>query len=138
MSSFWNIGTAPPSPKTLLEEQAQALEKQTSGKLIGELFWRSERNRGFFVSLVVRVPALGDYRHTILELHLPPTSYPINKGFPGHAVNLNGEPILEWKPIAHNEAELIEYLKQALGSPETASLLASLLSMAGQESPQAA
>jgi hypothetical protein len=123
MNNFWgdlpdvqNIKT----PVTLLREQAGILTELTSGVLVAEVSMRdmSEYSWAFGHDLNIRVPAMGDYRITVLSVFQPLKMYPLDA----------------FNRISENSASHIQsyeqfeaWLKKSLSEPEVRNVIASLL-----------
>ena len=124
--SFWSLPdvTGVKTPHAILREQAEALTKQTNGRLEGWV--ENDHFHTMFddftraLRLSLRVPALDNYTYRLLEYLQPPELYPGR--LQGDAVPVQID--------VQNEQMFVEALRRALGSEETRRVVGALLSQA--------
>ena len=122
------------TPASILKTQAAALSQKSKGLLQGEVeTWAYEQNIYHRFSLVV--PALENYRYSLLRVHHLPTVYPVY-------IDESPLPVIEgestdWNSAAgqttyslQDEASFRGWLRKALAATETKRILESLLAQA--------
>ena len=107
------------TPYTILKEQAEKLTELTGYTLHGEVAQR-EWGGKFKVGLLIRVPALDDYRFEILEVTYNIDLYPLELQDVVH----------QRRASCNNEEEFLAEVKKVLQSPEIRSAISVLLSQA--------
>ena len=107
------------SPKAILQEQGDYLTKATGGVLVGTIGTRVVGSH-FEYDLDVEVPALNNYRYTILTIEHDATLYPVT------VRSSNPSDVYQGGDEAAFEAT-IEYI---LGSEDVKLILSRLLSQA--------
>jgi hypothetical protein len=115
------------TPKAILQEQADLLTKATGGLLVGkvyDLFSLAGKGR-FRYDLDVVVPALNNYRYTVLTVDHPLELYPLvlsTDRSPGAVTLATAE-------------EFEAQLAKILGAPELRSALSHLVSQVSKPKP---
>ena len=122
------------TPASILKTQAAALSHKSNGLLQGEVqTWAQRENIYHRFNLVV--PALENYRYSLLRIHHLPTIYPVY-------VDDSPIPVVEGFDTSWNAAEerttyvlqdedsFREWLRKAFAAPETKRILESLVAQA--------
>ena len=107
------------SPKAILQEQGDYLTKATGGVLVGTIGARVVAS-GFAYDLDVEIPALNNYRYTILTIEHDATLYP---------VTVRAERPTE-SYQCEDEEEFETVIESILGSEDVQLILSRLLSQA--------
>jgi hypothetical protein len=116
--SFWNIPTPPRrTPLSILREQANNLTQSTKGVLRGEVTIRSGSDR-ISMFLSITVPALANYRFSVLHYEQPVHLYP------GEITSIEENFIIE------NEDDFVDTLKHILSSEQVGNVISGLLAQA--------
>jgi hypothetical protein len=121
------------TPASILKTQASALSQKSKGLLQGEVeTWTNQQNIYHRFSLVV--PALDNYRYSLLRVHHLPTLYPVYVDESPLRV-IEGEST-DWDNTARqtyvlqDEASFRGWLRKAFAATETKRILESLLAQA--------
>jgi hypothetical protein len=121
------------TPASILKTQATALSRKTIGLLQGEVrTWANEGN--IYHQFVVVVPALENYRYSILRIHHGAPVYPVyvdeaptvaaEEQFTGFIVGRYKSDVLP------DDGNFRRWLREALASADTKRILESLLAQA--------
>ncbi len=112
------------TPASILKTQATALSIKTKGLLGGEVETWTYKDL-IYHRLYIVVPALDNYRYSLLRIHHPPTLFP---------VSVDEEPdtgIRDMLPMElKDEEQLQSWLKVCFNSRETRRVLESLMAQA--------
>lgn len=116
VESFWTIPDVSTirTPLSILREQASAITEQTKGALVGVAEARNTGPR-LILQLDLTVPALNDYRYSVLRYSQPIEMYPGTLFAGDRGVQVG------------DEQSFIEGVKAVLSSSEMTKVLASLL-----------
>jgi hypothetical protein len=122
------------TPASILKTQAAALSQKTRGLLQGEVeTWSAEQT--IYHQLTLVVPALENYRYSLLRIHHSPTLYPVyvdQSPFPvveGQRTDWNAE-LGRTTYVVQDEGTFRAWLRHAFAAPETKRILESLLAQA--------
>jgi hypothetical protein len=120
-ASFWVIPDINKmrTPISIMKEQAELLTSKTEGLLVGEI-QPSINNEFIVIRLFITVPALRNYRYSLLQYTQPITLYPGTMYWPtmGQSTQVS------------DEKTFLESLKAILSSPQTQQVIAGLLAQA--------
>ena len=118
------------TPASILKAQAAALSRKSKGLLQAEVETFGQGG-SVYHRLVIVVPALENYRYSLLSLHHPPTLYPVyvdeEPKLPG-GVAYSLIPI-EGRQLADQD-QFRAWLRSALARDETKHVLESLMAQA--------
>ncbi len=106
------------SPALQLKEQAAILKQKTDGLVTASVVADSDEEGGFKVLLLLGSPHLGNYKFRLLELHYPPSNYPLELRA--------GDEVSR----ATNEAEFAKQLNSVLGSSRTKEIVEAIMAHA--------
>jgi hypothetical protein len=126
-TSFWPneiLQTSAKPPAVILREQAENLTEMTTGALVGEVTTIGVGSGRIGHSPAIVVPALNDYRYTLVTVYHGPELYPVNLKC------LPTDPDARPLGTAANEAEYGALLRDALNSSEVKKVLAGLYAQA--------
>jgi hypothetical protein len=122
------------TPASILKTQAAALSQKTNGLLQGEVE-TSFRGKSIIHEFDLVVPALENYRYSLLRIHHEPTLYPVyvdESPIPVVAGENTGRH--NWYSttayVLQDEAAFRAWLRQALAAPDTKRILENLLAQA--------
>lgn len=120
-----DVGTAPPSPVVILQEQASKLEEITRGVLTANVE-RSQSRERFIATLEVVAPYLYNYRLAVLEVRYPPEVFPmyVRDLVSDQTRTTNGLGRLR----CDDQGQFLQILGNILGASKLHTILASLVS----------
>lgn len=124
--NLWGTLPAPESAKTpaqILKEQASYLTEMSKGVLVGEVA-DVTATYAFSYALMIRAPALNNYRVTLLIIGYNIGMYP---------VSIDDKITSAPNPTCQNEEDFIEKLGKILGSQEAQRIIGALLTHSNAE-----
>jgi hypothetical protein len=122
IADFWpdDIGRSSlRTPGVILKEVASQLGTKTQQVVKADVRTSSGSDGQFYQYFVLVVPAMDNYKYQLFYLLHPITLYPLSLFWKD-----------TWIPVA-SEEQLIEKVKEIIGSPETRKIIQALLSQVG-------
>jgi hypothetical protein len=118
------------TPAAILRAQATFLGERTKGVLEGAID-TSSANDEVYHQFVIKVPALGNYRYTLFQVHHPVTLYPvIVDQEPTKVTSISELMKVRVNADLPNEDALRAWLRRTFASEATKRIIASLYAQA--------